>query len=76
MSAREAKKGGKRERRVALLGYWGVGKSSVVQRYVKDTFSEKYVPTIDTTYDKELSFQVLRVFSAIKVYSIDSENSS
>jgi len=36
--------------RVAVFGAGGVGKSSLVQRFVRGTFSENYVPTIEDTY--------------------------
>ncbi|XP_075259803.1 GTPase RhebL1-like [Convolutriloba macropyga] len=49
--------GGRRQRNIAVLGYWNVGKTSVVQRYVNDAFTPKYFPTIEQTYHKELAFQ-------------------
>lgn len=36
--------------RVAVFGAGGVGKSSLTLRFVKGTFSENYVPTIEDTY--------------------------
>ncbi|KAK6013747.1 hypothetical protein OSTOST_20912, partial [Ostertagia ostertagi] len=43
--------------RVAVFGAGGVGKSSIVQRFVKGTFSENYVPTIEDTYRQEFRLQ-------------------
>ena len=34
------------EFKVILLGYWGVGKTSLLNRYISDSFSEKYRPTV------------------------------
>ena len=36
--------------RVAVFGASGVGKSSLVLRFVKGTFREAYVPTIEDTF--------------------------
>lgn len=38
--------------RVAVFGAGGVGKSSIVLRFVKGTFSDSYVPTIEDTYQQ------------------------
>ncbi|PAA58453.1 hypothetical protein BOX15_Mlig033989g2, partial [Macrostomum lignano] len=36
--------------RVAVFGSAGVGKSSLVQRFIKGTFKEAYTPTVEDTY--------------------------
>lgn len=41
--------------RVAVFGAGGVGKSSIVLRFVKGTFSDSYVPTIEDKYDQVIS---------------------
>ncbi|CAG0919250.1 unnamed protein product [Notodromas monacha] len=41
--------------RVVVFGAGGVGKSSLVQRFVKGTFREGYVPTIEDTYTQVIS---------------------
>uniref|UniRef100_A0A914QH10 GTP-binding protein Di-Ras2 n=1 Tax=Panagrolaimus davidi TaxID=227884 RepID=A0A914QH10_9BILA len=41
--------------RVAFFGAGGVGKSSIVQRFVNGTFSDNYVPTIEDTYQQVIS---------------------
>lgn len=39
--------------KICLLGNGAVGKTSIVGRYVKNTFSEKYLPTIGTRTSKK-----------------------
>uniref|UniRef100_A0A0N5ATN2 GTP-binding protein Di-Ras2 n=1 Tax=Syphacia muris TaxID=451379 RepID=A0A0N5ATN2_9BILA len=43
------------EYRVAIFGAGGVGKSSIVMRFIKGTFSESYVPTVEDTYRQVIS---------------------
>ncbi|KAI1307929.1 GTP-binding protein Di-Ras2 [Halotydeus destructor] len=41
--------------RVVVFGAAGVGKSSLVLRFVKDTYKDQYVPTIEDTYRQVIS---------------------
>lgn len=38
--------------RVAVFGAGGVGKTSIVLRFVKGIFNDSYVPTIEDTYQQ------------------------
>ena len=38
--------------RVVVFGAGGVGKTSLVLRFIKDEFRDSYVPTIEDTYRK------------------------
>jgi len=40
---------------VAVFGAGGVGKSSLVLRFVKGTFRDNYVPTVEDTYRQVIS---------------------
>ncbi|MFT4629096.1 MAG: small GTP-binding protein [Arenicella sp.] len=44
-------------KKIAMIGAWGVGKTSLVRQYVDSVFSEKYHSTIGVKVDKK----VLRV---------------
>ncbi len=41
-------------RKVILTGSFGVGKTSLFQRFIKGTFSEKYITTIGVKVDKKV----------------------
>jgi small GTP-binding protein len=42
------------QKKVCLLGDFGVGKTSLVQRFVKNEFSEKYLTTVGVKMDTKL----------------------
>mmetsp|Transcript_312 Transcript_312/g.880 ORF Transcript_312/g.880 Transcript_312/m.880 type:complete len:199 (-) Transcript_312:499-1095(-) len=44
-------------RKVALLGFRSVGKTSIINSFMTGTFSDTYVPTIETHYNKTLRFR-------------------
>jgi len=44
-------------RKIAVLGARGVGKSSLVQSFVAGAFSERYDPTIESTHHKTIRFR-------------------
>ena len=43
--------------RVVVFGAGGVGKSSLVLRFVKGTFRESYIPTVEDTY-RQVNFTI------------------
>lgn len=47
--------------RVVVFGAGGVGKSSLVLRFVKGTFRESYIPTIEDTYRQVLKQETLAI---------------
>ena len=44
-------------RKIALLGFRAVGKSSLSTHFVQGTFGERYDPTIENTYHKTIRFR-------------------
>ncbi len=44
----------KATRKIAMLGMWGVGKTSLVRRYVHSIFDESYHSTIGVKVDKKI----------------------
>lgn len=40
--------------KIAMIGLWGVGKTSLVQRFVKQCFDEKYLATLGVKIDKKV----------------------
>jgi small GTP-binding protein len=41
-------------KKVAMLGMWGVGKTSLVQRFVNSIYDDKYISTIGVKVDKKV----------------------
>lgn len=52
-----ARKFGQVNRKIALLGDRGVGKTSLAAFFVEGRFSERYDPTIEVTYQKKVNFK-------------------
>lgn len=44
--------------RVVVFGAGGVGKSSIILRFIKNSFSEAYVPTIEDIYKQVFVFKI------------------
>lgn len=45
------------QRKLAVLGFRGVGKSALVTHFAEDRFVENYNPTIEATFQKELKLK-------------------
>jgi small GTP-binding protein len=41
------------QKKICMLGYFAVGKTSLVQRFVKSIFSDKYLTTVGVKIDKK-----------------------
>ena len=41
------------KKKICMLGYYGVGKTSLVSRFVKQVFSDKYLTTVGVKIDKK-----------------------
>ncbi|KAJ1920527.1 hypothetical protein H4219_001226 [Mycoemilia scoparia] len=46
-----------KERKVAVLGHRGVGKSSLVFQYIENAFVSNYYPTIENIVEKQVEFR-------------------
>lgn len=55
--------------RVVVFGAGGVGKSSLVLRFIKGTFRESYIPTIEDTY-RQVRVICLRVYGKLEIFII------
>uniref|UniRef100_A0AAY4AND8 Uncharacterized protein n=1 Tax=Denticeps clupeoides TaxID=299321 RepID=A0AAY4AND8_9TELE len=53
-AGRSARPGAMREYKVVVLGSGGVGKSALTVQFVTGSFIEKYDPTIEDFYRKEI----------------------
>jgi small GTP-binding protein len=42
--------------RIVVLGSGGVGKTCVILRYLRDTFDADYVPTIQDSFEKQITY--------------------
>ena len=52
-------------RKIAILGDRGVGKSSLTTRYMNNIFVESYDPTIETTYRKRINVRNIQINAEI-----------
>lgn len=50
-------------RKVAVLGYKGIGKTSLVNSFVTGSFTEQYEPTIETVTTKTIRFRKVKACS-------------
>lgn len=60
-------------KKIILLGHYGVGKSSLVRRFVHSQFSEEYITTIGVKIDKK-TIQVGDVSLTLLIWDIAGEN--
>ncbi len=60
-------------KKIILLGHFGVGKTSLIQRFVHQKFSEKYLTTIGVKVDKKVVVIDGRELSMI-IWDIAGEN--
>lgn len=61
------------KKKICLLGYFAVGKTSLVQRFVFETFSEKYHTTIGVKIDKK-EIQINNVPTQLLIWDIHGED--
>ena len=54
--------------RVIVIGSKGVGKSSIIHRYLTDTFSEAYRPTVSDIYEKTVMRSNSDTLNMFKIY--------
>lgn len=59
-----------REFKVVVLGSGGVGKSALTVQFVSGCFIEKYDPTIEDFYRKEIEVCHTYVFSVSTIYML------
>lgn len=55
-----------REFKVVVLGSGGVGKSALTVQFVSSTFIEKYDPTIEDFYRKEIEVRAIHFILNLK----------
>lgn len=60
-------------KKIILLGHYGVGKSSLVRRFVHSQFSEEYITTIGVKIDKK-TIQVGDTSLTLLIWDIAGEN--
>lgn len=44
----------KKSRKIAIMGARAVGKTALLYRFLENIFTEAYLPTIESTYSKNL----------------------